>query len=141
MDNLQLNNSISEIETTINKLKNELDIIENEKKRMIEKAQFEQQRKKSDIENANIMRKALNYFARGYSTWETAEKISDYFPSVWDAYYYISSERAQNVARKRYARQYIVKALSDNGFPMSEIAKISGYSKQRCWQILKSGVI
>ena len=93
MDNLQLNNSISEIETTINKLKNELTIIENEKKRLIEKQDIERQRKKSDVENANIMRKALNYFARGYSTWETAEKISNYFTSVWDAYYYISSER------------------------------------------------
>ena len=114
--------------------------MENQKRRQIERVEFEKNLKRAQIENANIMRDALQYFGRGLNTWQVAEKIQRHFSSVWDAYDFLSSKKAQENARRRYAKQYVVKCLADNGFSLSEIAKIAGYSPQRCGQILKNGV-
>lgn len=140
MDNLKTYKLINNIETTLDDLKNDIVLLENEKCRIIENRISEQNRKLRCIENANLMRKAMKLFAKGLPTFAIAEKIAPDAWSVWDTYYLISQERVQNNARKRYARTYIVKALADNGFSLVEISKIAGYTPQRCGQILKNGV-
>lgn len=138
MDNTTIYKTISDVEYTLEKLKNDISTLENEKRKKIEQIDFEKRKHAAALKNANLMKKALIYFERGYSTFETAEKIAPDEWSIWDVYNFISSERAQNTARKRYARAYIVKALSDAGFSNVEISKIAGCTPQRCGQILKN---
>lgn len=90
------------------------------------------------LEQANRMRFIYECFGRGLNSWETAEECKDLFGSVWDAYNFISDYRNREQESIRYARGYLVKKLALNGFKNVEIAKITGYSPQRCGQIARS---
>lgn len=94
--------------------------------------------KSVDLEQANRMRFIYECFSRGLNSWETAEECKDMFGSVWDAYNFIASYRNREQESIRYARGYLVKKLALNGFKNVEIAKITGYSPQRCGQIART---
>lgn len=89
-----------------------------------------------------LIRQARALLGTGLTTWEVAEKMADYFDgSKWDAYFTISRYNQQKAAQKRYARAYLIRALSDNGFSFSQISPIAGCSRQRCQQIIKQDFI
>lgn len=89
-----------------------------------------------------LIRQARSLLGAGFSTWEVAEKMADSFDgSKWDAYFTICREKSKKDAQKRYARAYLIHALSDNGFTFSEIAPIAGCSRQRCQQIIKKDLV
>ena len=102
---------------------------------MFEKANQPHKVTDGELQSARIMKNAYKYFSEGLNSWEVAEKIQGYFSSVWDAYYFISSEKAQENARIRFAKAYLVKSLANSGFKYSEIAPIAKLSPQRCGQI------
>lgn len=137
MDIENLNNEIRKIEDSIESVKAELAIFENQQR-------LDEEKKNSDDDYrkrvaAQRLRVVYSLFAKGMSSWEVAEHIKDTFGSVWDAYYFVTGERRQEKARKRYARYYLIRALSEAGFSNAKISKIAGYSPQRCGQILKAG--
>ena len=89
-----------------------------------------------------LIRQARALLGTGLTTWEVAEKMADYFDgSKWDAYFTISRYNQQKAAQKRYARAYLIRALSDNGFSFSQISPIVGCSRQRCQQIIKMDLV
>lgn len=90
----------------------------------------------------DLIRQARAMLSTGLSTWEVAEQMAgDFGGSKWDAYFSISGEKNKKAAQKRYARAYLIRALSDNGFSLSKIAPIAGCSRQRCQQIIKQDFI
>ena len=112
---------------------------------MAEKLNQSQKSSYVSIERANMMRYVYSLFESGLNAWEVAEKIKDNFKNVWDAYYFVSSEKNQENIRMRYARAYLVKTLADSGFKYAEISPIVGLTPQRCGQIAhtfkKSGIM
>lgn len=134
-DQKELKNKIYDIQKQLNDISNSLDTISNQ-------LYIEQERHQRDCIAAKINKIAIQYMSTGMSTWETADKIKDYFGgSIWDAYTFVSSESAKKQAQKRYAKYYTVICLFNAGFNNSQISKIVGYTPQRCGQIIRSGVI
>lgn len=137
MDVLTINNTIEHIEKDLEFIKSELQILQNQKR-------IEEEKKESlnpfKLEKAILMKKIYSELAKGKNSWETAESVKDFFPSVWDAYYFITHFLREEKARKRYALAFLVHALSENGFSNAKISKIAGYTPQRCGQILKNGL-
>ena len=125
-----LKDDLYQIEKKLENLKDALHQIE-----MAEKINKPDRSMSGELESAKIMKKAYEYFSKGLNSWEVAEKIKGYFSSVWDAYYFISREKAQENARIRFAKAYLVKTLANSGFKYSEIAPIAQLSPQRCGQI------
>ena len=131
-----LKQTIKELETQLNSIKTAVSTIEScvsEKATAVNQETIRQR----CIQRANIMRKAMFYYEQGCNSWQVAEHIQDYFGSVWDAYYFITSQHGQDLARKRYARAYLIKALSDAGFTLKEPSKIAGITPQGCSKLLK----
>lgn len=90
----------------------------------------------------DLIRQARAMLSTGLSTWEVAEQMAGYCGgSKWGAYFLISNEKSKKDAQKRYARAYLIRALSDNGFSLSKIAPIAGCSRQRCQQIIKQDFV
>lgn len=125
-----LKDSLLQIEKNLEIVKDALHKIE-----MTEKMNQPSKISSGKLQSARIMKKAYEYFSDGLNSWEVAEKIQGYFPSVWDAYYFISSEKAQENARIRFAKSYLVKTLANSGFKYAEIAPIAKLTPQRCGQI------
>ena len=128
-----LNCIISDIEKNLALVKN---TIEEEKNRQ----QFEEKESFDKMEVARTLKTIYSLFARGFNSYEVAEKVKDRFPSVWDAYYFVNDCNRQELARKRYARAYLVNCLAKNGFSKAKISKIAGCTPQRCGQIVKNAV-
>ena len=90
----------------------------------------------------DVIRQARALLGTGLTTWEVAEQMAGRFGgSKWDAYFSIAGEKNKKAAQKRYARAYLIRALSDNGFSFSQIAPIAGCSRQRCQQIIKTDLV
>lgn len=90
----------------------------------------------------DMIRQARALLGSGLSTWEVAEKMASWNgASKWGMYYLIAGEKSKKDAQIRYARAYLIRALSDSGFSFSEIAPIAGCSRQRCQQILKMDLV
>ena len=126
----------------IQKIQFELDAIKSElQKEKIKESlkEIDPLQKKNYLESANLMRQAFSLFKKGLTAWEVAEQIQGAFPSVWDAYYFISKEKHQENIRYQYARAYRVHTLAKKtDLPYAEIGKIAGYSKGRVSQIAHS---
>lgn len=126
----------------IQKIQFKLDAIKSE----IQKEKIKESLKTTDhiqkqnyLESANLMRQAFSLFKEGLNAWEVAERLKGAFPSVWDAYYFISKEKHQENIRYQYARAYLVHTLAKKtDLPYAEIGKIAGYSKGRVSQIAHS---
>ena len=90
----------------------------------------------------DLIRQARALLSTGLSTWEVAEQMAgDFGGSKWGAYFLIANEKSKKDAQRRYARAYLIRALSDNGFSFSQIAPIAGCSRQRCQQIIKQDFV
>lgn len=92
--------------------------------------------KNNSLKSANLMREVFSLFKKGLTSWEVAEQIQDAFPSIWDAYYFISKEKHQENIRHQFAKAYLVHTLAKNGMTYSEISKIAGCTRARCSQIV-----
>lgn len=135
MDTKTINEKIETIENNLEIIKTQIQIFENQKR--IENKKKDDSKNPAKMEKARLMKFIYAEISKGSNSWETAEKVKDFFPSVWDAYYFITHFLREEKARKRYALFFLVHCLSDNGFSNVEISKIAGYSPQRCGQILK----
>ena len=125
----------------IQKIQFQLDLINSEvqNEKIKESLKPDTTQKQNHLKSANLMREAFSLFKKGLTSWEVAERLKDAFPSVWDAYYFISKEKNQENIRFQYARAYLVHTLTQKtDLPYSEIGKIAGYSKGRVSQIAHS---
>lgn len=128
--------AIQKIKVQIESIQNEIEKIEHQRQAEKDAIEYEAHKKERLLRSANIMRTAFAYFKQGLTAWEVAEKIKDDFPSVWDAYYFISQEKHAENVRFQYARAYLVATLAKNGMTYSEISKIAGCTRARCSQIV-----
>ena len=125
----------------IQKIQFQLDVIKSEvqKEKIKESLKDDNHIKKKYLESANLMRQAFSLFKEGLTAWEVAERLKGAFPSVWDAYYFISKEKHAENVRFQYAKAYLVHTLAKKtDLTYSEIGKIAGYSKGRVSQIAHS---
>jgi len=122
---------------TINRLENDLKAL---KAAVTENMDRQQETHMRELRFANVMRRIYSGLSAGLSSWQVAESVQPYFSSLWDAYYCVSSYKTQENARKRFARDYMIKALSDAGFGNVAISKIAGCTPQRCGQVLKKRI-
>ena len=133
--NLQnLQGQILEMEKTLENLKNEIEKAKNEESEE-KKESFE------DIGAARRFKTIYSCFSRGMTAWEIAEFIKDEMgASVWSAYDLVNSITWKEREKIKFAKSYLIKSLYDAGFKKSEISQISGYTPQRCGQIIKKAV-
>lgn len=127
---------IKKIKTQIESIESEIEKIEKQKRLEISTCEYEKTKRQRLLKSANIMREAFSLFKKGFTSWEVAERIQGYFPSIWDAYYFISSEKHAENIRFQYARAYLVATLAKNGMSYAEISKIAGCTRARCSQIV-----
>lgn len=140
MDFEAINNTIKTIEINLESIKDQMRIFENQKRLEQEKENVFDTGSHRKLENARLMKEIYSLIASGLTSWEVAEAVQGAFPSVWDAYYFITHCLRDERARKKYALHFLVYALAQNGFSNVKISKIAGYSPQRCGQILKKAV-
>ena len=92
MDVLTINNTIEHIEKDLEFIKSELQILQNRKR-------IEEEKKESlnpfKLEKAILMKKIYSELATGKNSWETAESVKDFFPSVWDAARSVPEQRCR----------------------------------------------
>lgn len=90
---------------------------------------------------ARFAREVLALCAQGYNEFDICEKLSDWFDNQpWRTYCAVVPIYNSEKAKKAYAKAYLIRALSENGFNNVQISKIAGYTPQRCGQILKKAV-
>lgn len=133
--------NLEKMTDAIQKIQSELDAIKSQiqKEKIKESIKPDTIQKENQLKSANLMREAFSLFGKGLTAWEVAERLQGAFPSVWDAYYFISKEKNQENIRFQYARAYLVHTLTKKtNLPYSEIGKIAGYSKGRVCQIAHS---
>ena len=135
MDFESINDQIKIIESNLESIKEQIQICENQEK--IEKQNPDDTGSENKIFQANRMREIYSLIAKGLTSWQVAEQVKDLFPSVWDAYFFITHCLNEEKARKKYALHFLVHALSEYGLSNAKISKIAGYTPQRCGQILK----
>ena len=136
MDFESINNEIETIKNQIESLRQKLQFYENQER--FEKNDYFDSHCQNKLLQAHRMKEIYSLISTGLTSWEVAEKIKDNFSSVWDAYYFITHFLNEEKARKRYAQHFLVCALADYGLSNVKISKISGYTPQRCGQIIKS---
>lgn len=128
-----IKNQISEMEKNIENLKFEL-----------EKAKNDENPKKESYESIGAARRLkmiYSCYAKGMTNFEIAEFIKDDIgSSIWAAYDFVNCIVWREREKIKFAKNYLIQSLYENGFKKSEISKIAGLSQQRCGQIIKNGV-
>ena len=126
---------------TVRKIEIELDDIKSEiqKEKIKESLKPSESQKENYLKSANLMREAFSLFKEGLTAWEVAERLKSAFPSVWDAYYFLSKEKNQENIRYQYARAYLVHTLAQKtDMTFEKIGQIAGCSRGRACQIAHS---
>lgn len=133
MDFDSINEKIKTIESNLESIKAQIKICENQQKFVKNSSDsFEK------MGAANRTREILNCFKNGMNPMEIAEYMHDELGGcLFDNYCFINSIVWKEREKRKYARNYLIKALFENGFKKAEISQIANVSPQRCGQIIR----
>ena len=132
MDFDTISETIKSIESNLETIKAEIQIYKNQQKQLKNESNPEK------IGAANRMREILNCFKNGMNPMEIAEYMHDELGGcLFDNYCFINSIVWKEREKRKYARNYLINALFENGFKKAEISQIANVSPQRCGQIIR----
>lgn len=142
MNKLEAKDALKKISCVKIKIKELQDELDNLEKNFI-KYTFTDDTDRSNydfLNRARAMNSILSRLSEGKTVYDICDEFAPVFGSHWRAYDAIVLDCRQERAKKAYAKAYLIRALADNGFNNSQIAKIAGYTPQRCGQILKKAI-
>ena len=132
MDFDAISETIKSIESNLETIKAQIQIYENQEREKKEKNNYQK------MGAANRTREILNCFKNGMNPMEIAEYMHDELGGcLFDNYCFINSIVWKEREKRKYARNYLINALFENGFKKSEISQIANVSPQRCGQIIR----
>lgn len=132
MDFDAISETIKSIESNLETIKAQIQIYENQEREKKERNNYQK------MGAANRMREILNCFKNGMNPMEIAEYIHDELGGcLFDNYCFINSIVWKEREKRKYARNYLINALFENGFKKAEISQIANVSPQRCGQIIR----
>lgn len=132
MDFDAISETIKSIESNLETIKAQIQIYENQEREKKEKNNYQK------MGAANRTREILNCFKNGMNPMEIAEYMHDELGGcLFDNYCFINSIVWKEREKRKYARNYLINALFENGFKKAEISQIANVSPQRCGQIIR----
>lgn len=132
MDFESINDQIKSIEFNLESIKAQIQIYENQQKQLKNESNPEK------LGAANRTREIYNCFKKGMNPMEIAEYMHDELGGcLFDNYCFINSIVWKEREKRKYARNYLINALFENGFKKAEISQIANVSPQRCGQIIR----
>lgn len=132
MDFDKISETIKMIESNLESIKAQIQIYENQER---DKKEFNPTYKTLA---ANRTKEIYNCFKKGMNPMEIAEYMHDDLGGcLFDNYCFINSIVWKEREKRKYARNYLINALFENGFKKAEISQIANVSPQRCGQIIR----